>query len=128
MIKQKKLIQKISDFLRLAISIKGKSPSEVVKQLSELLIDLIKQRAVKAALLKVLGSAAVGGFRARIITWFIKDIIFDKKLRPLMRKVFSSIGYVFDEIDGHIKIGKLEEAEANNDQVTYDNTVDDITG
>lgn len=128
MSKQKELIQTISNFLKTALSLKGLSPGETIKKIGSLLIDLLEQKAVKAALIKILGSATIGGFRAKLIAWFVKNIVFDKYLEPLMRDIFSSIGYQFDRIEGRVKIKHLKDAEARGDQDAYDDAVDDILG
>lgn len=128
MSKLKELIPTISNFLKQALSLKGLSPSAKIKKLGTILIDFLEQKAVKAALLKIIGNATIGGFRAKIIAWLIRNIIFDKYLEPLMRDIFSSIGYQFDRIEGKVKISKLKKAEADNDQGAYDDAVDDILG
>lgn len=128
MSKLKELIPTISNFLKEALSLKGLSPGEKVKKLGSLFITFLEQKSVKLALIKILGSASVGGFRARLITWLVKEIVFDKAMEPLMKKIFKGIGYGFDKVDGHIKISRLKKAEDNNDSDAYDGAVDDILG
>lgn len=105
---------------------KAERIKKIIRYTLNAFMDHLESQAVKLALLKLLGSATVGGIRARIITYIVKNIIFDKALEPLMKEVFFSIGYSLDKIEGHYKIVRLKEARNSGDEDAYDNARDDI--
>jgi len=124
--KQTKLIQTIKEFLHAALGIKGSTFSEKFKSLGPILLKFLEQKAIKTALIKFFGTASVGGFRAKALTWFITEIIFDKALEPIIKSIFNYAGYQIDRGEGYFKFKKTEDARRDNDQVEYDSTVDDI--
>ena len=89
------------------------------------LINFFRGQAIRLALKKILGSAAVGGFKAMVIKWIVTHF-YDEFAVPLIKAAFRAKGLVFDIVDGHILIKKMKKAEDDNDQVVYDSTVDDI--
>ena len=89
------------------------------------LIDILKGKFVKAALKKVLGSAAAGGFTG----WLVKYIaieLFEEVFEPLIRYGIRKGLLVVDKIDGNIKAKKIEKAKDDNDEDAYRNTIGDV--
>lgn len=85
------------------------------------IVPILKAEAVKLALVKILGTAAAGGFRA----WIIKKIVthfYDE----VAKKVAEYGGYIYYKIDGKIQFKRLQEAKEDNDQDKYDDTIDNI--
>jgi len=86
------------------------------------LINQLKGAAVKAALLKILKSAALGGFRARLIA-FVVEHLFDDIAEPIIKATFVNMGYLYHRVEGKILIKRVKDAKTNSD---YDIAVDDI--
>lgn len=89
------------------------------------LIKFLRGEAVKLALKKLLGSAAAGGFKAWLVTFVVKEL-YDEVAEPIIKLAFRKSGYVYNKIDGKIKIKKLREARNENDEDAYDNIVTDV--
>lgn len=100
----------------------------ILSNIAKYLMSILEQKAVKTALIRLLGSATVGGFRAWIITYLIKDILFEKALEPVVKKTLLGIGYKMDRIEGGFQWKKLEDAINTGDDDAYDEVSDDITG
>ena len=90
------------------------------------MVDFLESQVIKAALVKFLGSAVVGGFRAYIIKYLVKNILFDKAIEPLVKEAFLSAGYGLDVLEGHIKIKKLKEARESGNEEDYNRRIDDL--
>lgn len=97
-----------------------------LKSISLEFMKFAEEKAVKLALVKLLGSAKVGGFRAWVLTWIVKNIIFEKALEPLFKAIFKQIGYSMTVAEGHVKIQSLEAARNSGDEDAYDEARDDI--
>lgn len=100
-------------------------PKAFLASLKYALINFLRGQAVKLALKKLLGSSSAGGFKA----WLVKLIVtefYDEIGEPVIKLAFRKAGYIYNKIDGEIKIKKLREAHSENDEDAYDDIVTDI--
>lgn len=82
--------------------------------------------SVTLPLIKTFLNTTVGqGFLSKVFGWIV-DKAWDEVAEPFFKIIIVRVGYAYDVKQGKILITKLSEAEANNDQDTYDSTVDDI--
>ena len=81
----------------------------------------LKSIVIQQALLKILGSAAAGGFRA----WIIKKIV-EYFYDEVADYVAEYGGYVYYKINGEINFRKLEKAKKENNEKEYDSVIHDI--
>ena len=91
----------------------------------EALKKYLKGQVFKLALKKILGSAAMGGFKAWIIR-FILENLWDEIVEPLMNAALVEIKYIKDKVDGKITAKKIEQARLSGDQDSYDSAVDEL--
>ena len=82
------------------------------------IISFLKGEFIKLALKKVLGSAAMGGFKAWLVK-FIATELFEEVAQPIIEMSIRKGFYVYDKIDGHIKVKKIEKAKESNDRDSY---------
>lgn len=92
--------------------------------LKTIVIQYLKSAAVKAALLKFLGSAVSGGWKAWIIKFIVAEL-FEEIAEPIIKASFRQVGYAYDRVDGEIKVKKLNKAREDDDKETYNSIVDD---
>lgn len=93
--------------------------------IKELIIAQLKGAAFKAALKKLLGTAAGGGIKA----WIVKKVLTefsDEIGEPIVRGMLNNVGYAYDKINGHVIIKRIKKAEDENNGGDYDSAVDDI--
>lgn len=93
--------------------------------LRTLLIEFLRSAFVKAILLRWLGSAASGTYKA----WIAKVIVeyaFNTLALPIVQLTFRKMGYAYHRIEGQIIFKRIEDAKASNDQEKYDKAVDDL--
>lgn len=90
-------------------------------------IEQLKGAAVKAALKKLLGSAALGGFKTWIIKYIITEL-FEELAEPLMKAAFVKMGYFYDRVEGKIIVKRIEQAREAGNGEDYDNATDDVFG
>jgi len=93
--------------------------------LQRVVLSLLKTKLIKFALKKILGSAVAGGFKAMIIKFLVKEIIFDEMVVPTVQLIFRELGYQYRKIEGKHDIKKLKDATNATD---YNNAVDDAIG
>lgn len=93
---------------------------KVITKVSEI-IEGVFLNILKAYLNTVAGQS----FFKRFIN-FAVDNGYEYLLEPFVEAAVVRAGYKYDVQQGKILITKLHEAEAGNDQDTYDSTVDDI--
>lgn len=89
------------------------------------LINHLKGAALKTALLYLIKSPVLLGFR----TWLIKFILeefFEEIGEPLVKAFFVKFNYSMDRVEGEILIKRIKKAKDENNQTDYDNTTDDI--
>ena len=96
-----------------------------MKDFQKNLIAFLKGSAVKLAIKKILGTAAVGGIKGWIIKIIVTEL-FEEVAEPLIKLALRKGFLAYDKIDGSIKIKKLEKAKAENNETSYNSTIDDI--
>lgn len=96
-----------------------------MKVFKEALINFLKGAAVKAALKKILGSAAVGGFRAWLIRYIVIEL-FEEVAQPLIEFLLRKGALVYDKTEGKIRLKKLEMAKVENNETDYNTSVDNL--
>lgn len=89
------------------------------------LIEQLKGAAVKAALKKLLGSAAAAGPKAWLIAFVGKEL-FKEVAEPALIYFLGLIGYGYYKIEGNVLIKRLNEARENNDADAYNDAADDV--
>lgn len=88
-------------------------------------IEQLKGAGVKLALKKILGTAAMGGFKAWLIKYIVTEL-FEEIGEPLIKAAFVKLGYYYDRIEGKIIVKKIQDAREDNDADAYDNATDDV--
>ena len=96
-----------------------------MKDFQKNLIAFLKGSAVKLAIKKILGTAAMGGIKGWIIKIIVTEL-FEEVAEPLIKLALRKGFLAYDKIDGSIKIKKLEKAKAENNETSYNSTIDDI--
>lgn len=86
------------------------------------LIAQLKGEFVKFALKKVLGTAAMGGFKAWIVSFIAKEL-YDEIGEPVIKAVLRKGRYQYEVLNGKMKIYKLDRSPDDN---SYDDNVTDI--
>ena len=98
-----------------------------LQSLKPYIISFLKERAVKLALKKLLGSIVTGGIRAWIIRFIVEEL-FEEVVEPLIKMALREAGWVYERAKGEIHVKRLEDAREDNDAQDYNDTVDDIMG
>ena len=93
--------------------------------LRDQVINFLKSEFIKLALVKILKSTALGGFRTFAIKFIAKNL-FEEIAEPLIKAGLIQAGYYYNKVEGKVLIKRLEEARRDNDQGAYDTSVDDI--
>lgn len=93
--------------------------------LKQVVIQFLKKRAVTASLKLILGSAATGGFWGFIITYIV-DNLFTEVAEPIIKLAFEKEGYLYDRVNGEIKLKKLNKAENTGNVHAADQVLDNI--
>lgn len=91
----------------------------------EKILTHLKTNAVKQALIKILGSTALGGFRVYVIT-FIVNNLFDKLAEPIIELGLRKVGLLYNRTNGKIQITKLNNTDQMENENEYDDIVTDI--
>lgn len=89
------------------------------------LIEHLKGAAVKAALKKILGSAAMGGVKGWIVKFIVTEL-YEEIAEPVLKYGLNKIGYAYTKLEGKVIVKRLEEARENNDADAYDSAADDV--
>lgn len=89
------------------------------------LVSFLENVSVKTALVKLLGSAAMGGFRAWLIKLIVENL-FEQIAEPIIRAGITQLGYEYSVHEGKVLIKKLEEARHEGNQDSYDHAADDV--
>lgn len=69
----------------------------------------------------------MGGFRAWLIKYIVTEL-FEEIAEPLIKASFRRMGYLYDRAGGKIQVKKLNEAREDNNEDSYNSSVDDIFG
>ena len=78
----------------------------------------LKGKAVKAALKKVLGSTAAGGFKAWLVKYIATEL-FEELAEPLIKLAVRKGFVVYDKIEGKINVKRTIEAKEDGDFNSY---------
>jgi hypothetical protein len=89
------------------------------------LIEFLKGSAVKLALKKILGTAAMGGVKGWLIKLIVTEL-FEEIAEPVIKYLIRKGALAYDKAEGKIKIKKLERAKEANNEADYNSTIDDI--
>lgn len=81
-------------------------------------ISFLKGEFIKLALKKILGSSAMGGFKGWLVK-FIASELFDEIAKPLLELSIRKGFLVYDKIEGHITLKKVENAKKDHDKSDY---------
>jgi len=65
--------------------------------------EFLKGKAVKLAIKKILGSAAMGGFKAWLIKFIVTEL-FEEIAEPIIDLGVRKIGYVVDVVDANFAL------------------------
>lgn len=87
----------------------------------QIALPILKAEAIRVAIIKILGSAAVGGFRV----WLIKTIVghfYDE----VAEVVFREAGYIYNKVNGKVLLKRLRKAQEEKDVKKIDDIRDDI--
>lgn len=90
------------------------------------ILDFLEREFVKAALKKIFGAVTPGGIQAWFVTFFLKEVVFDKALEPAIEKILREAGYIVSKIDGGIQIKKKDKAKEGQDETKYNDAIDGI--
>lgn len=96
-----------------------------MRRILQVFIDLLKREAVKSALVKLLGSAALGGVRAWMIKFAVENL-FEQVAEPIIRASFIKLGYLYNRVEGNILVKRINKAKEDNHEGNYDSAIDDI--
>jgi len=88
------------------------------------LINFLRGAAVKLALKKLLGSAVMGGFRAWIVRFIIKEL-FDEVAEPLINLAVRKSLLVYDKKEGKLRIDKNDKAKREGNEPNYIDNISD---
>jgi len=90
------------------------------------LLDFLKGQAITLALKKILGSAAMGGFKGWLVKLLVEEIVIEKIGEPIMHYALHEAEYQVDVLQGKIIVKQMNKARDNGDQKEYDSATDDI--
>ena len=85
-----------------------------LKALKSILIDFLRKEAVKQALINLVKSGALLGFR----TWLVKFIVinlFDEVAKPIIDLSFRKVGYLVEVKNGEYLLKKIQNSADVND-------------
>lgn len=89
------------------------------------LVEHFKDKAVKFALKKLLGSAMAGGFKGWLVK-FIAEYLFEEIAEPVIKLAIRKGFLVVDKISGHITVKKINKAKENNDEDSYVDSIGSV--
>ena len=90
-----------------------------------ILYNYLKGAAVKAALLKFLGSAVAGGWKAWVIKFLVKEAM-EEVIIPLLNYMQREALFGYDIINGKLKVKRIDKAKEEGDEETYWDTIGSI--
>lgn len=95
--------------------------------LKKTIFDQLKGAGVKLALKKLLGTAAMGGFKAWIVKFIAEELIEEIGI-PVANWILQKGGQVIYRSQGKIFVKRIDDARENNDSEAYDDVIDDVLG
>ena len=88
-------------------------------------MELLKDKLVKAALKKILGSAVTGGFKAFVIK-FIAVELFDEVALPFFKFLRRNGFLQIDKTTGKVTMKKVERAKVEHNEAAYLNNISNV--
>ena len=89
------------------------------------LVEQLKDRAVKLALKKILGSVMTGGFKGWIVK-FIAEYLFEEIGEPIIKLSIRKGFLVVDKISGNITVKKIDRAKEEENEEDYADNIGDV--
>lgn len=89
------------------------------------LLNFLKSKFVSMSIAKIIGSAALGGFRIWLIKFLVENL-YDQIAEPIVKAILIKGGYVYDRIEGNVLVKKIEKAKEENNETDYNAGIDDI--
>lgn len=78
------------------------------------IVDFLKDKLVKLALKKILGSAVMGGFKAWLIKFVVTEVV-EKSDEYIIEPLFQKLGFYLDRQEGKTIYRRLEDAQTDDD-------------
>jgi hypothetical protein len=88
-------------------------------------VEFLRGQAVKLALKKLLGSAAMGGFKGWLIKLIVTEL-YDEIGEPVINRILNAAGYQFNRLEGKGMVRKIKGARNANDEEAYNDSVDTV--
>ena len=85
-------------------------------------VQFLKDKLIKAALLKFLGSAAAGGIKAWIIKFVVTELV-EASDEYVIEPLFRKLGYYLDRQEGKNVYKQLEDSSTDDDWIDAANRV-----
>jgi len=82
--------------------------------LKEWVISFLRDKAVKAALKKILGNALAGGVKGWIIKYVVTEL-YDEVAKPMIQYAFQIVGYRYEVQKGEHILKRIENAETSDE-------------
>ena len=98
---------------------------EFITKIFNVMIELLKEKAVKLALKKILGNALAGGFKGYVIKWITVDI-FEEFALPFALFLKRRGFLVADRATGEIIIKKVDRAKVEKDEAAYLDSISNV--
>jgi len=89
------------------------------------LVEHLKGKAVRLALKKILGAAAMGGFKGWLVKFIVTEL-FEEVAEPLIKLAVRKGFLLYDKAEGAIKIKKLNEAKEDGNEEDYRTTIGSV--
>jgi len=89
------------------------------------LIEWLKGKAVSLAIKKILGTAAMGGFKVWLIK-FVVENLFEEVAEPVAKAVLIKGEWLYHRVEAEVIVSKLERADREHDEQAHNDSIDDI--
>lgn len=90
---------------------KGRIITAFLDWLKEFLITILRDKAVKFALKKLLATSSI---KLWIVQYVVKEL-FDEVAKPIIQAAFEYMGYKYEVLNGEHTLKKIENAETRDD-------------
>lgn len=91
----------------------------------ENIIQLLKDKFIKASLKKVLGSSAAGGIKGWLVTYAATEL-YEEIAEPIMKYLWRKGNLYYDKQSGELKYKKIIKAKEGEDEATYISTIGSV--
>lgn len=93
--------------------------------LRDILVNILKGKVVKMALVKFLGSAAAGGITGWLVTFIVEEL-FERVAEPIIRMSFRKGALFYDKTEGKLMVRKIRKAKEGKDEEEYRRTIGNV--